>query len=239
MTGKGNGLTCLGTDRSKAGWLTVADQGGNISAHLFPAIQDMLAHFGTDVTIAADVPVGLPSVFPRSAETQAREAVGPRRSSVFMVPLRSAFAFIDYRQALAHHRQQAGKGFSKQAFNIFPAIVDVDRAMQDGLINQSIFYETHPEVCFWAANDYQPLPESKKTTAGQLHRRTILARVLGQDYFPLIRAQFPLKKQAADDDIADALIALWTARRIGAGQAGRFPAVPVYDEQGLDMAIWY
>ncbi len=232
-------MICIGTDRSKAGWLTIAEQDGELSAHLFPAIEDMLNHLGKEVTIAADVPIGLPSEFPRAAEMQARKAVGPRRSSVFMVPLRSAFAFEDYQQALAHHRKQSGKGFSKQAFNIFPAILDVDQAMQSGLINQSMFYETHPEVCFWAANGFQTLPESKKTVAGLLHRRTILARVLGEDHFPLIRDKFPKKKQAADDDILDALIALWTAKRIVAGDAGRFPAVPVYDDKGVDMAIWY
>lgn len=111
--------------------------------------------------------------------------------------------------------------------------------MQSGLVNQSMFYETHPEVCFWAANGFQVLPESKKTVAGLLHRRTILARVLGDDHFRWIREQFPKKKQAADDDILDALVALWTAKRIADGEAGRFPAVPVFDEQELDMAIWY
>lgn len=232
-------MICIGTDRSKAGWLSVAENDGELSAHLFPTIQDMLNEFGKDVIIAADVPIGLPTEFPRAAEIQARKAVGPRRSSVFMVPLRSAFAFDDYQKALKHHQKQTGKGFSKQAFNIFPAILDVDRAMHSGLVNQAMLYEAHPEVCFWAANDYQHLLESKKTTAGLLHRRTILARVFGDDHYPWIREQFPKKKQAADDDILDALITLWTARRIAAGEAGRFPAVPVLDEKGLDMVIWY
>lgn len=116
-------MITIGTDRSKAGWLSVAEQDGELSAHLFPTIEAMLDHFGNEVTIAADVPIGLPSEFPRAAEVQARKAVGPRRNSVFMVPLRSAFAFEDYHQALEHHRKHAGKGFSKQAFNIFPAIL--------------------------------------------------------------------------------------------------------------------
>ena len=46
-----------------------------------------------------------------------------------------------------------------------------------------------------------------------------------------------LKKYLADDDILDAIAALWTARRIANGEAVRHLASPSIDEVVLPMQI--
>lgn len=40
------------------------------------------------------------------------------------------------------------------------------------------------------------------------------------------------------DDVIDAFVSLWTARRIAAGSASRLPAVPPRDHFGLPMEMW-
>ena len=45
------------------------------------------------------------------------------------------------------------------------------------------------------------------------------------------------RPEAGDDDILDALAALWTARRIHAGEAVRLPAVEERDERELRMQM--
>jgi predicted RNase H-like nuclease len=47
------------------------------------------------------------------------------------------------------------------------------------------------------------------------------------------------RRDATDDDIADAFAALWTARRIVAGVARSLPDVPLLDSAGLPMRMVY
>ncbi|WP_318639559.1 DUF429 domain-containing protein [Stenotrophomonas sp. STM01] len=48
-----------------------------------------------------------------------------------------------------------------------------------------------------------------------------------------------MRRQAAKDDVLDALVALWSAERVAAGEAVSLPTLPVSDATGLATAIWY
>ena len=67
--------------------------------------------------------------------------------------------------------------------------------------------------------------ESKKSVEGHKIRRQLLERTFSNFDFDLIRAQY-LKKDVADDDILDALIVLWSTKRIAAGKAEFIPSHP-------------
>ena len=229
----------VGVDRSKSGWYAVFGTDGRLSSAIYSHFEDLVDEFSDSRAIAVDVPIGLPETYPRTCEKLTKKAIGERRSSVFYTPLRSVFDASSHREASDRHSILIGKGISQQSFAIFEPINEVDLAILGRPEKQSNIYEVHPELCFWAANDQTPLPEAKKKVAGHLHRRTILARVLGEDHFPALRSRHPLKKDAADDDILDALAAYWTATRIAAGEAGRFPENVERDAKGLEMAMWY
>jgi len=232
-------MIIAGTDRSKAGWLTLVLTNGVLKAHLFPGFDKLLQKLPTLDVLVADVPIGLPGSYPRQCDKLARDAIKPRHNSVFMTPLRQVLDCATHAEANATHRELCGVGLSQQAFHILPAIAEVDEAIQAGKISKDVLHEGHPELSFWAANGHHGILDYKKTPVGHYFRRRLLEREFGQDHFPAIRKQFPLKRQAADDDIVDALAMLWTAQRIAAGRAQRMPTKPDRDQTGIDMAICY
>ena len=92
--------------------------------------------------------------------------------------------------------------------------------------------EVHPEACFWAINDHQPLADHKSTSAGELQRRLLLASVFTTI---LPSTMFRL----AQDDLYDASAAAWTASRMVAGTEERLPDDPDVDARSLRMEIVY
>ena len=95
-------------------------------------------------------------------------------------------------------------------------------------------FEVHPEVCFSALAGSAPIG-TKKTWAGQMARRRLLAEVgivLPDDLGPAGRVPA--------DDILDAAAAAWTANRIARKEAHSLPSPP---EPGgpanRGIAIWY
>jgi predicted RNase H-like nuclease len=88
--------------------------------------------------------------------------LGARQSAVFSVPARAAIMEADYRAAcaIAQARSDPPRMVSKQMFNIFPKICEVDALMMPAL--QSRVKEVHPEVAFAAMNGWTPLALPKK-----------------------------------------------------------------------------
>ena len=82
------------------------------------------------------------------------------------------------------------------------------------------------------------LVDGKRTFAGAEVRVSLLAGIFGRDaVMELVRA-VPAR-QAATDDVLDALAALWSAERIAGGRARSLPAQVEPDTTGLPAAIWY
>ena len=79
---------------------------------------------------------------------------------------------------------------------------------------------------------------SKKTRAGKLQRCKFAEEWLGPQVLFLARGSH-LKKHVADDDILDAIAALWTADRAARGKAETLPENPPMDSTGLRMEIVY
>ena len=98
--------------------------------------------------IGVDMFIGLPDQSVREADTLARLAIGPRRSSVFTAPIRMALEAATYAEAL-----------------------EIDRFGRDFKIP---LIEVHPEVTFAEMNG-APLLFSKKTLSGLDLRGQLLA----------------------------------------------------------------
>jgi predicted RNase H-like nuclease len=229
-TGRGR---VLGIDACKAGWVGIALTDGRADAYFATEIGDLVAHaetHGALAVVAVDMPIGLPDTGRRLADVLAREAVGPRWPSVFMAPVRPALEADDHASAVAVSRRLAGEGVSRQAFALKAKLLQVDRWVRR---TRHRVVEIHPEVSF-ARLAGAPLLSRKSTWAGAQRRRDLLTGtgiVLTGDLGPA-------GAMAAVDDVLDAAVAAWTARRVAGGQARPMPEPPQTFSDGLECAIW-
>ncbi len=223
----------VGVDACKAGWVGIALAGQGCSAYVVGTIHELVGRVETDgplALVAIDIPIGLPDRGHRQADLLARKAVGALTSSVFMTPVRSALDAPDHRTASARNHAVTGKGISRQAFSFKPKVYEVERWIRE---THHRVVEVHPEVSF-ARLAGAPLTVGKNTWAGAECRRQLLAAagvLLAGDLGEAGR-------RVAVDDILDAAVAAWTARRVLTGQAQARPNPPEVFSDGLPCAIW-
>jgi predicted RNase H-like nuclease len=130
-----------------------------------------------------------------------------------------------------------GVGLSKQTFNLFPALRQVDAFMTAE--KQNTFKETHPELVFRRLNDDQTVQAPKRTQEGRDIRRSLLVERTGIGAKRLTTALDQARDlKAAPDDVLDAIALAAAAHDILLGRAVRLPADPPRDSRGLWMEIW-
>lgn len=239
-----DGMRVLGADVCPGGWVGIALAGSRVQAYLDPTIGGLVAQAVTEGPLAIvgiDMPIGLPDAGPRQADTLAKEAVGPRRSSVFLTPPRPALGEPTHAEAVATSRRLTGAGSSIQAYGLRHTIAQVedwlreDLRVRDGQCRRAgvTVVEVHPEVSFAALNG-APLSTRKSTWAGARQRQALLAAagiVLPDDLGAA-------GSRAGVDDVLDAAAVAWTAARVAAGQARCLPDPPEPGGDGLPAAIW-
>jgi predicted RNase H-like nuclease len=227
------GERVLGVDACKGGWIGIVLSGSEVAAHAATTIEQLFAAAtaaGPVEVVAIDMPIGLPDSGPRSADLLARAVIGPRRSSVFITPVRAALLAPDHASATAINREATGAGVSAQAFALRSKLLEVDEWVR-GAATRVV--EVHPEVSF-ASLAGAPLAERKTSWAGAVHRRQLLADAgirLDDDLGPAGSA-------GAIDDVLDAAVAAWTARRVARGLAHPLPDPPESFRDGIPCAIW-
>ena len=185
--------------------------------------------------VGIDIPIGLSERDRRKPDIEARRVLSPlRHHSVFPSPLRQVLVATSYREAcdISQHFHVEEKKISKQTHALMPKIKEVAALMTPQL--QDRVREVHPEICFWALNDHQPLDDHKSTSGGEQQRRMLLASVFAND-----PSEFDVPVGAAQDDLYDACAAAWTASRIATGTEERLPPDPDLDSTGLRMEIVY
>ncbi len=227
-----------GVDGCKGRWFRAArdPSSGALAFELLGGVADLVRSAPRPEIVALDMPIGLPDRGPRACDREARQLLGPRRSSVFPAPIRPALVARSQQEASEITRRADGRGVAAQAFAIFAAVRRVDGALARDPALRAALREVHPELSFWAWNGRNPLPFSKRTPDGARLRRALAEAWLGPGI--LVRARGPHGRNAlADDDILDAIAALWTAHRIAAGTAERVPTAPPHDATGLPMQI--
>lgn len=224
----------LGVDACKKGWVGVAVSGdGGLTAYHAPEIGELVAIAEVDGkvdVVGVSMPVGLADAGRRQADVLARKAAGPQWHSVAIVPVREALESKDLAAAKETNLRLAGEGFTPQAFSLRTRILQVDRWVREARIQ---VVEVRPEVSF-AALAGGHLRSRKSSWSGAHHRRELLAR-----------AGIMLPNELGDpglnanvDDMLDAGIAAWTARRAARGEARALPDPPEIFSDGLPCAIW-
>jgi len=223
----------LGVDACRVGWVGVVLSHGVTHTYVAANIADLADRAGLDGSVdvvAVDMPIGLPDRGRRQADILAREAVGPRRSSVFMTPVRAAMEASDHASAVVLNRERAGEGLSVQAFSLKPKLLQVQQWVRETSLR---VVEVHPEVSF-AQLAGGVLNVRKSTWAGAERRRALLA-----DAGVVLDGELgEVGAAVAVDDILDAAVAAWTARRVARGEALSIPDPPEVFSDGLLCAIW-
>ncbi len=230
-----------GVDGCKGGWIVIRKEigSGGISSEVFSSAEQLINQSPIPDVLALDIPIGLTDSGPRQCDILARKMLGqPRGSSVFPAPIRPALAASDRKEADSISRTVDGKGVGAQAFGIYSRIHEFDEVMRSDEQARGYIYEVHPELCFMAWNDGEPITDSKKSHQGKSIRLDLVKSHFGEGAVTLVRSRHPAG-QVADDDIYDAFAALWTAERIHLGIAEMIPDPPEIDSAGLPMAMQY
>lgn len=225
-----------GVDGCPGGWLAATCERATTIASfaVYPSAAAMFAVPAAVTTV--DIPIGLPAAETRVVDTVARRMLGPRASSVFPTPVRATLATSSYETACDVSAEACGKRLSKQAYAILPKIAEIDAALQGSIELRERVFEVHPEVCFTVWNDGKPMLHPKASGFGFAERLRLAESVFG-DAAERARSQFP-RTDVSDDDILDALAALWTARRIAGNCAVRLSESDHRDATGLPMTMW-
>jgi predicted RNase H-like nuclease len=225
-----------GVDGCKGGWLAVSRdlETGTVTAGVFETAMALFAKGPVEVT-AIDIPIGLPDTGSRLCDREARRLLGPRASSVFPAPARSVLAASSYKDACERSVKATGKKLSKQAYALVPKIREVDLELRGSDALQEAVFEVHPERSFCEWNGGTPMAHPKRSGFGFVERLRLADSVYAGEA-QRIRVQVK-QSEASDDDILDAIAALWTAERIHRDEARQFPATAPLDAVGLPMRI--
>lgn len=237
-------MRVVGVDGCPGGWLAAVLDATEpkVTLRVHTTFRELLCRYPDASCVAVDIPIGLARGEAREADLEARKVLGARRGSVFPAPdprLLDALAekAIGYAEANAFSRSILNKGISRQAFAIFPKIAEVNSVMTPGL--QERVVEVHPEVCFWALAGHRPMEHHKGKKEGYAERHELLTEAFRGIDIPVRRTADRIAPPARADDVLDALVAAWTARRFAAGKADRLPVVPLVDARGLRMEMVY
>jgi predicted RNase H-like nuclease len=236
-------LLVRGVDGCPAGWIAVTIAAEGLLAPCVTITRDFAELTEGVEKIAVDMPIGLPDHSAnggRGPERLVRPLIGGRQSSVFSVPSRRAVFCADYREACAAALDTSDppRMVSKQAFNLFPKIREIDALLRERPELTNTVFEVHPEVAFWRIGGEAPLALPKKVKS----RGHLPGLALRRDL--LVAAGYPAAflerapRGAGPDDLLDAAVNALIARRIHAGIAQSFPDPPGRDAYGLPVAIW-
>lgn len=223
-----------GADGARGGWVAVVADTDNAGPSELRFVERLaqLTQPGDLAVLAVDMPMGFPDKAEkggRACERAARAALPGKASSVFSSPCRAALAMTDYRKAIAKN----GIGLSRQAFNIFPKMRELDALVRSR--PKCRIVEAHPELGF-ARLAGKPVLAPKKTPEGRKKRLALLKR----EGFGLVAHWLDLlpRKLVQPDDVIDAAMVCLAALRVARGEAECFPAEPPVDRYGIEIAIW-
>lgn len=219
----------LGVDAAgKHGWVGIVVDGDGFVGARAGALRSIIDWAEPVAVIGVDIPIGHVAGGVRRADVEARRFVGARRAaSVFAAPPASALGAASYAEANEALAAGGVAKMSRQAWALVPKMVEAaEVASSDDRLR-----EIHPEVSFTELTG-EPLRWSKKSWNGLLARRRALEG-----------AGIALPDEIDDlggvvaDDVVDAAVVAWSARRVAIGTAVSLPDPPEQGE-GRAVAIW-
>ncbi len=232
-----------GVDGCRFGWIVVVlDANNQAQFNVFSSFRELLDALPEIKIFAVDMPIGLPDrvgAGGRGPEANIRPLLGMRQSTVFSIPPRAAVYAEDYWEAcrLSQMHSQPAKKVSKQAYNLFPKIRELDALITPDLEHK--IFEVHPELALWRLNGEQPVAIPKKIK-GQINPEGMQERskILSRNGIASSFLSSNLPRGCKQDDFLDACANALIAKRLLVGKAQPFPKSYRRNSQGLRMAIW-
>ena len=241
----------IGLDWSRNGWFgVILKDDGQHESDLFPSILNVWSAHSDAERILIDIPIGLSDNGTRVCDKKAYEFLKPdRHNSVFSTPIRDAV----YSKSLAEAKalnEESGFSITNQAWSICPRIREVDEFFDEFLNAIGTLRESHPEVCFAALNDRDPIEDGKKTEEGLKKRKEVLFEAdeqLEAVYEDAVETFIEPPQWArrlsknAKDDVLNALVLAHTARHDDE-ELATLPEAPEKDaskEEPLPMEMVY
>jgi predicted RNase H-like nuclease len=216
----------------RKGWIGVElDHGAFVDAHIADRLTTLLSAVNDIQAVGIDMPLGLVETGRRQTDLDAHAFLGPRRNSVFLMPLRAVWKREDntwYDDSWEQANQRCwqlsrnelfpdGYGLSRQAWGLRVKLCEANECLAT---KKYPLYEVHPEVSFAAMNG-KPLEHRKISWAGHVTRRALLAK--HDIHLP---DELGDAGNARLDDVLDAAAAAWSAHRIATGHASQLPTEP-------------
>lgn len=200
-------VVVLGLDACRGKWLGVVLDDGAFVEAAYDSAKALASAWPSATAIGVDVPIGVPETPDREADREARKFVGERRSSVFPTFPQPVLEAATYDDAKALCEARGWPKPSIQSFGMRHRILEVaPLALADERI-----IEVHPEVSFRELVGKSLSP--KRTAAGASERR----RALASTGINVPDLPYP------QDDVLDAAVAAWSARRYARGEAATLP----------------
>ncbi len=223
-------MRVVGIDACRKGWIAVVlDRDRPAQGRFLTDLDAFADAVGEVEAVGIDIPIGLPATGRRRADEEARQLLGPRRNSVFLTPPREVLTAPTHAEASARSRALSDHGISRQAYALGPKILQAETFAADTHVPVR---EVHPEVAF-ALLLGRPARWAKSTWAGLEERRAALCGA-GIDLTDIGGAG----GMAAPDDVLDAAVVAFSARRLARGEARCWPDPPEPGPDGTPMAIW-
>lgn len=240
----------VGVDGCPCGWFSVGmTPNGGYTMKAFLKFDELVNYYKEAKLILVDTPIGLPERGEgRRCDIEARKKLPMgRKSSVFPTPTRDTAHSVeqfpnDYERAKRIEEKRANKKINKQTFYITFGIADVNNVMLGRAVNETPqIREIHPEICFWALNNHQPMYFKKTTEKGIKERLSVLEKVEPRAWRIFMKASSHIPTKLVEEhDILDALAAAVTARGGWQGDDLRtLPEKSCTDSQGLTMEMVY
>jgi predicted RNase H-like nuclease len=231
-----------GVDGCPGGWLCIvcAPDTNSFSISVFRTAADLLTHDPKIGVMTIDMPIGLVDTGRRRCGELARDMLGTRHVCVSNAPIRPALYAPSRLAASAITEKATNRQVGSIEWALYPKVINLDVAITPS--HQSWRFEIHPEICFCAWNNGTAIQLKKDSDQGRQDRESLIDTAwpgVRQTLLAQLQQQGHNRQHVALDDINDAFAALWTARRIAAGEAQRIPDAPAIDSRGLRMEMWY
>ena len=237
----------VGVDGSPDGWVAVRYDDEFVDVVQYKNAEELWdANDGAE-TILIDVPIGMreDSADARECDTAARALLSPdRHTSVFAVPVRDAVKKESYEEAKEIQEAKTDGSLGTQSYAIADKIRELDELLNTRTDCEGIIRESHPEVCFCALNDDEPMGFSKTSqpAAAFWERLSVLESVDENVLEAISEAGETVASwnvpECSNDDLLDAFALALTASDLTGGLE-TLPADPEEDDKQLSMEIVY
>lgn len=230
--------TYVGIDGCRGGWVAalLKEKLELIFSETLEELREVVA--SSDLTLI-DMPMGLKSEGEgeRVCDVEARKFLKRRKMSIFPVPCRQAVYSKSYSEANEINKKILGKGLSKQSYNLFPKIREVDTFItKDSEVLENIL-EGHPEISFARLGGGE-MEYNKRSLEGFQERMEVLQSFLPGVDSTVEELMVKYKRSViARDDILDAIILAIAASTQEEGYI-IVPEVPPVDSQDIPMRIF-